>query len=210
MFNFNNLYNFKNPIRHFFNLDNMKFSNSEDLVYDDLCWTVPIKFKIFKTEETQRTISFPNILNFYHAINAFQAEKDFYDIKRMSYKKRVSPDLNIGDFSALSYYTALQNDVFNLTRYDKLLILDIKSFYGRIYTHDFGYAGNDDKKLEQRIGSLNNGRTNGLLLGSYLSLYLAERVLIKIEKDLNAEFEKQKIDCHYEYFSDDFYFFAII
>lgn len=204
MENLNNLYNFKNPIRHFFNLNNIKFDGLEDLTVEDLCWTAPAKFKIFKTENSQRTISFSNILNFYHAIKCFQDESNFYAIKRMSRRKRVSPDLTIGEFSALSYYTAIQRDVFNLTKYDKLLIMDIKSFYGRIYTHDFGF----NLTKERRITSLNRGRTNGLLLGSYLSLYLAETFLIKLEEKLSTQLQKQNIDCHYEYFSDDFYFFC--
>lgn len=208
MKDFNNLYNFKNPIRHFFNLDNVKFDNSKNLTYEDLVWTSPIKFKIFKTEEELRTISFPNILNYYHALKCFELETDFYDIKHLSVKKRVSPDLNTGEFSVFSYYKAIQKDSYNLTKYDKLLILDIKNFYGRIYTHDFGYDGADSKKLEQRVGSLNNGRTNGLLLGSYLSLYLAEVFLLKIEKELDKELNNLQIDCYYEYFSDDFYFFC--
>lgn len=208
MKNFNYLYNFKNPIRHFFNLDNIKFDNLENLQFADLCWTDPVKFKVFKTEESQRTISFPNILNFYHAIKKFESEPNFYSIDRISSKKRVSPDLDIGEFSAFSYYDSIKRDVFNLTKYDKLLVLDIKSFYGRIYTHDLGYDSGDSKNLEQRVGSLNSGRTNCLLLGSYLSLYLAELILARIEARLEAELSTQNIDCHYEYFSDDFYFFC--
>ena len=49
---------------------------------------------------------------------------------------------------------------------------------------------------------------NKLLITSYLSLYLAEVILAKIETNLNEELKKQGIDCHYEYFSDDFYFFC--
>ena len=208
MKNLNYLYNFKNPIRHFFNLDSIKFDNSETLKFSDLCWTTPVKFKVFKTEDSNRTISFPNILNFYHTIKTFEGEANFYSIGRMSPRKRASPDLEIGEFSAFSYYDSIKRDVFNLTKYDKLLLLDIKSFYGRIYTHDLGYNSSDSKRLEQRVGSLNNGRTNGLLLGSYLSLYLAELVLARIEALLEAELSLQNIDCHFEYFSDDFYFFC--
>lgn len=206
MKNFNNLYNFKNPIRHFFNLDKIRFDNSESCAFEDLSWTAPVKFKIFKTEDSQRTISFPNILNYYHTVKCFETEENFYSINKMSDKKRVSPDLDVGEFSVLSYYKSVQMDAFNLTKFDKLLIMDIKSFYGRIYTHDFGFK--NDKYLEQRAGSLNAGRTNGLLLGSYLSLYLAEKYLKKIEDELDSELDRQNIKCHYEYFSDDFYFFC--
>lgn len=208
MKNFNNLYNFKNPIRHFFNLDALTFNEIKKLSYEDLCWTIPVKFKVFKTDATRRTISFPNILNYYHAIKNFESERNFYSIQNISSRKRVAPNLDIGEFSAFSYYDCIKRDVFNLTKYDNLLVLDIKSFYGRIYTHDLGYDGSNSKKLERRVGSLNNGRTNGLLMGSYLSLYLAEVILEKIEANLDEELKNQGVDCHYEYFSDDFYFFC--
>lgn len=208
MENFNNLYNFKNPIRHFFNLNALTFDNLKNLSFTDLAWTIPVKFKVFKTNLVQRTISFPNILNYYHAIKNFEGESNFYSIQSISSRKRVAPNLDIGEFSAFSYYYCIKRDVFNLTKYDNLLVLDIKSFYGRIYTHDLGYDGSDSRKLEQRVSSLNNGRTNGLLMGSYLSLYLAEVILAKIEAKLNEELRAQDIDCNYEYFSDDFYFFC--
>lgn len=208
MESFNNLYNFKNPIRHFFNLNSLTFIDLENLSFTDLSWTMPVKFKVFKTDTVQRTISFPNILNYYHAIKNFEGESNFYSIQNIGSRKRVAPNLDIGEFSAFSYYDCIKRDVFNLTKYDNLLVLDIKSFYGRIYTHDLGYDGSDPRKLEQRVGSLNNGRTNGLLMGSYLSLYLAEVILAKIEAKLNDELRAQGIDCHYEYFSDDFYFFC--
>ena len=200
----NILYNFKNPIRHFFNINNVKFNASENLQFKDLVWTLPIKFNIYKSETETRCIGFPNILNFYHAVKNFENEINFSSIKNISNKKRVNPDLITGEFSVLSYYESIQKDLFYLTKYDKLLILDIKSFYGRIYTHDFKI---EDEKV-RRITSLNNGRTNGILLGSYLSLFIAEKFLFEIEKNLDYQLQENNIDCHYEYFSDDFYFFC--
>ncbi len=208
MDNLNNLYNFKNPIRHFFNLDKMKFENLENLKFKDLGWTEPIKFNIFKTENSQRTLSFPNILNFYILLEKLKTLPNFKNIPNMSYKKRVTPDLELGEFAILSYDKAMQRDFFNLTKYDKLLMLDIKSFYGRIYTHDLDVINNMGDNMDSRLASLNRGRTNGLLLGSYVSLFLAETFLLDIEKELDEELKKEDINCQYEYFSDDFYFFC--
>ena len=81
MNNINNLYNFKNPIRHFFNIDKINFNNVEKLTYKELAWTMPVKFKIFKTEDTQRTLNFPNILNFYHTLKSLKNESNFNFIK---------------------------------------------------------------------------------------------------------------------------------
>lgn len=77
----NNFYNFKNPIRHFFNLDNMKFENLKSLKFRDLSWTEPIKFNIFKTEHSQRTLCFPHILNFYVLLKKIKTLPDFKRIK---------------------------------------------------------------------------------------------------------------------------------
>lgn len=206
MENLNNKYNFKNSIRHFFNIDNLCFDDLTELKFESLSWTKPVPFKIYKTDNTERTIKFPNLLNFYHTLKTFEKESLFYEIKKMSDKKRVRPDLSTGEFSVLSYDESIQSDYFNLLKYDQLLILDIKNFYGGIYLHDFNFSF-DDKK-EQCIGAFNSGRTNGLLLGNYLSLYLAELYLRKIEDELDNEINTKAIDCKYEYFSDDFYFFC--
>ncbi len=208
MENLNNLYNFKNPIRHFFNLDKIKFENLESLKFKDLGWTEPIKFNIFKTENSQRTLSFPNILNFYVLLKKLETLPNFKDIPNMSTKKRVSPDLELGEFAILSYDEAIQRDFFNLTKYDKLLMLDIKSFYGRIYTHDLDVINTMGDYMDSRLASLNRGKTNGLLLGSYISLFLAESFLLHIEQELDKELVNENVHCQYEYFSDDFYFFC--
>ena len=39
---YNNIYNFKNPIRHFINIDNIIFPTSPASIdIDDTCWTKP-------------------------------------------------------------------------------------------------------------------------------------------------------------------------
>ena len=47
MDNLNNLYNFKKPIRHFFNLDAMCFYSSEEVEFNKLCWTIEKLTDIF-------------------------------------------------------------------------------------------------------------------------------------------------------------------
>ena len=56
--------------------------------------------------------------------------------------------------------------------------------------------------------SLNNGRTGGIIMGNYLSLYFAENALKKIADDFETALEDADINCHFEYFSDDFYIFC--
>ena len=82
MDNLNNLYNFKNPIRHFLNIDNIILPNDlDDIDLSGLCWTSPIKFRIRKDEKSYRVLKFPNILNFLCALREFKEMDHFYDIQ---------------------------------------------------------------------------------------------------------------------------------
>lgn len=55
---------------------------------------------------------------------------------------------------------------------------------------------------------MNNGNSNEIILGNYISLFIAERFLKKISDDLTNKFIEEEIDCEFSYFSDDFYFFC--
>lgn len=60
MSDLNILYNFKNPIRHFFDLEKIDYSTAKKCVIDDFAWATPTPFKIFKTETTRRVCSCTN------------------------------------------------------------------------------------------------------------------------------------------------------
>lgn len=65
----NNLYNFKNTIRHFINIDNLFYpADISSFDTDDLCWTIPLSYRIKKDSDKYRTIKIPNVLNFVRAI----------------------------------------------------------------------------------------------------------------------------------------------
>lgn len=49
--NLNNIYNFKNPVKHFINIDELAFPQDiQNFNLDKLVWTEPIKFRIRKDE----------------------------------------------------------------------------------------------------------------------------------------------------------------
>ena len=98
--------------------------------------------------------------------------------------KRLSAKLNTGDFTIGSFEDQLQTDFNNLCIYDNLMKLDIKDFYGRIYTHYLDFNGLEDRYLT----NMNNGATNGIIMGNYLSLYFAEQHLAKISKKIDFLF----------------------
>lgn len=60
----NNIYNFKNPVKHFLNIDNMIFpTDIENFKVDKIDWTEPFNFRIRKDNDKYRTLKMPNILN---------------------------------------------------------------------------------------------------------------------------------------------------
>ncbi len=197
----NNLYNFKNPIRHFLRIDDIMV-DLQNINVRNLSWTVPIKFKIRKDREKFRILKLPNILNFSFALKEFQSQQHFENIPELDEHKRIAPNLETGDFSSNSFSISLEDDFKHLCIYDKLIILDIKSFYDRIYTHELGLLN------DTPLTNMNKGATNGLIMGNYISLYFAEKYLTNISNDIESRISDENIDCYYSYYSDDFYFFC--
>ena len=204
----NNVYNFKNNIRFFINIDQLKYPDDISAFnIKQLCWSKPFKFRIKKEQDKYRTLKIPNILNFAASYNYYCREiDDFEDIKSISdHHKRISANIQTGDFVSGEYDKQLEGDFSNLCIYDNLIKLDIKEYYGRIYTH---YVMPNKETTDQYLSNLNFGATNGLLMGNYISLYFAEKNLSDISSSLNIIFEENNINCKFSYFSDDFYFFC--
>lgn len=202
----NTFYNFKNPIRHFLNIDNVIFQPCiNELNIEDLSWTEPINFRVWKDENKYRVLKLPNILNFNCALNKFKDYKYFNDPSAFDSRKRLVPNIVTGDFATGVYDEQLKKDFFLLSVFDNLLKLDIKSYYERIYTHKITFENNGD---ERYLSNLNKGNTNGLIMGNYLSLYFAELFLVNISNDLQAVYNQENVNCDISYFSDDFYIFC--
>jgi hypothetical protein len=202
----NNFYNFKNPIRHFLNIDNIVYpSKVDEMEIKHLSWTEPINFRVKKENNKYRTLKMPNILNFYCAYNRFKDAINFEDIQRMDSHKRIVPNLETGDFATGVYDKQLENDFQELCVYDNLIKLDIKSYYERIYTHHIIFENNGDENF---LTNLNLGKTNGLIMGNYISLYFAEKYLKNISDGIEKKIKETAIECSFSYFSDDFYFFC--
>ncbi|MDD7795897.1 hypothetical protein [Clostridium sp. 'White wine YQ'] len=202
----NNLYNFKNPVKNFLDIDNIKLpENISSFELEELCWVEPFNFRIRKQDDKYRTIKMPNILNFARAYEEFKDMPYFERIQDMDYShKRLSANLETGDFTSGEYDRQLEEDFERLCVYDNLIKMDIKEYYGRIYTHNIVPPEHNDRFLS----NMNLGATNGLIMGNYLSLYFAEVNLTNISKDIEKEIENSFIQCDFSYFSDDFYFFC--
>ena len=109
---YNNIYNFKNPIRHFINIDNIIFPTSPASIdIDDTCWTKPIKFTIRKNDNSFRTLKLPNIISLTCAYEHFKTFPHFDDPQQLDTShKRLSVRLNTGDFAIGEYDVQLEND----------------------------------------------------------------------------------------------------
>nr|WP_319488593.1 hypothetical protein [uncultured Caproiciproducens sp.] len=202
----NNLYNFKNPVKNFLDIDKIKLPNNvSSFDIEKLCWTEPINFRVKKKDDKYRTIKMPNILNFVCAYEHFKNMSNFDDIQNIDPShKRLSANIETGDFKSGEYDNQLEDDFERLCIYDNLLKLDIKEYYGRIYTHKIDFQGHQ----ERYVSNMNLGATNGLIMGNYLSLFFAEINLKNISNDIANEITNLEIDCEFSYFSDDFYFFC--
>lgn len=180
--NLNNLYNFKNPIKHFIDINNIDLPTKiAELKTNNFSWVKPIIFRVRKEDDKYRTLKIPNILNFCRAYEQFKDYDYFDDIQSMDIeRKRLSANIETGDFEEGEYDRQLEEDFNKLCIYDNLIRVDIKEYYGRIYTHNLGIDHEDEKY----IYNMNLGATNGLLMGNYLSLFLAEKYLTRISNDL--------------------------
>lgn len=203
----NNLYNFKNPVKHFLDIDSIELPiDISSYKIEKLSWTKPFNFRVKKQGDKYRTLKMPNILNFAAAYEHFKDLPNFNRIQEIDYlHKRLSANIDTGDFVTGEYDRQLENDFELLCIYDHLVRLDIKEYYGRIYTH---YLGFETPYNELYLTNMNLGATNGLIIGNYLSLYFAELNLKHISNDIENEIQESNLECEFSYFSDDFYFFC--
>lgn len=202
----NNLYNFKNAVRHFVDIDSLEYPDDvENFNTRELCWTMPISFNVQKGNGKYRTLKIPNILNFVRAYHYYSGLPYFDNVQGINpTHSRMTVNFDTGDFVAGEYDAQLNDDFMNLCLYDNLIKLDIKDFYGKLYSHYLPKGELQDNVFT----SLNNGRTGGIIMGNYLSLYFAENALKKISDDFKMALEDASVNCHFEYFSDDFYIFC--
>lgn len=205
MTSYNYFYNFKNPIRHFIDIDSLIYPvNPANYDLKDLAWTKPFKFQVRKDDTRFRSLKIPNILAFVTAYENFKAFPDFDNPNKLDEEhKRLTVSVSTGEFKIGAFETQLREDFNRLCVYDNLLRLDIKEFYGRIYTHYLDLLGK-----ENFLTNMNMGATNGIIMGNYVSLYFAEQHLAKISEDISSEIRANHIDSEFCYFSDDFYFFC--
>ncbi|MDH5403489.1 MAG: hypothetical protein OEY49_13420, partial [Candidatus Heimdallarchaeota archaeon] len=123
--NLNNLYNFKNSIRHFLNIDSLNYPNLEgDEVFSvsELSWTKPISFRVLKDGDKYRTIKLPNILSFVRAYYYYKDLPNFDDLETFgSRHRRLTVNLETGDFITGEYDRQIEGDLMKLCLYDSLI-----------------------------------------------------------------------------------------
>lgn len=209
---FNYYYNFKNNIKFFVNVENVMYP-TDALEITKTSWTKPFVFRIRNNENTFRTLKIPNIYNFKLAYDYYKDELDdlgydFEKLEELDDTKRMQISYTLGEFKVNSYSENELIDYNRLVKYDYLIRMDIKSFYKNLYTHYIFRDISSDLFIDKPLSRLNFGRTGGIIMGNYLSLYFAELFSKNISDDLIQYFDDYAIDCEFSYFSDDFYFFC--
>lgn len=212
--NLTNIYMFKNPLRFFLNIDKiyeLEKTNIDSLCDEDVSWTTPANFKIRKYygKSEFRMLKLPNLLNFFFLYRKCKNENDFYDFNNISAFSRVKVNIETGDFVSYVYQIQLEKDLDLLTKYDYLYKFDIKSFYSSINTHIL----QEEIKIsfdDRFIRNLNDGYSSGILMGSYISLFLAEKFLDNIMRRINDKLIETIGLSNYKLynFSDDIYVFG--
>ncbi len=215
---YKNIYMFKNPIRHFLNVENIEYPIVAHK-HDDInlyAPTKPVRFTIRKYygQNDQRELLLPNLLNFYVLYEHVKSFPNFENIALISSFSRVSSSLKTGDFKVYNYQNHLEKDLCRLTIFDTLFRFDIKSFYNSIYTHylveytKFSEYIYKSFPNDRYITWLNYGKTGGILTGNYISLYLVEFYLREVMQKLDTRLKELNINHFIENFSDDIYIFS--
>lgn len=206
----NYYYNFKNTIRFFIDIENLDFSKVQQ---DKSSWAEPFKFRLRKDEKSFRTLQISNIYNFklaydYYSNTIPQFGYNFENLESLDLHKRMKISYELGEFKENSYDEWQLIDYNQLIDYDLLIRCDIKSFYDNIYTH---YIFNDvtsDLHIDKPLSHMNCGRTGGIIMGNYISLFVAELLSKKISSRFENRINELDLDCGFSYFSDDFYIFT--
>lgn len=117
-----NLYNFRNPVRHFINIDDLNYpTDIETFNPDEVCWTKPFSFRIYKADDKYRTLKIPNILNFVRAYHYYKGRPCFTNVMDLDPQhKRLAANLETGDFVSGNYNKQVNDDFLNLCNYDVL------------------------------------------------------------------------------------------
>lgn len=231
MNNINNIYNFQNYVRFFFDIDNFYkkyrkdfYDHQDNKLKQVTIWREPLVFNMKKNDGDLRNINIPHILSFCQGLciieNSIEKSNELLrDIVKKD-NSRMSTNLKLGEFKKRNYSKCIDEDLDLLNKYDVMLKFDICRFYNSIYTHDIKnnklFTEENADMLDKVLSSFNNGRTNLLIMGNYLSLVVAEEFLTKISNeiidkivnDVNLEYDNRKKDFEIRYFSDNILIFC--
>jgi len=102
-------------------------------------------------------------------------------------------------------------------RFKVLIRTDITNFYNSVYTHSIAWALHGRKiafadkefklignKIDKLVQYANDGRTNGIPVGSAVSDLIAEILLAKIDQNVSLRLKKKKITFLGTRFKDDY------
>ena len=191
-------------------IENMSFSKIQ---LNKKTWSKPFKFRIRKDDISFRTLQIPNIYNFKLAYDYYNNELqalgyNFENLENLDDCKRMEISYVLGEFKENNYDKWLLKDYKKLVEYDILIKCDIKSFYDNIYTHYIFKDDTNNTDIDKPLSHMNNGRTGGIIMGNYISLYVAEVFSKKLSFRFKQRIRELGLNCDFSYFSDDFYIYT--
>lgn len=181
-------------------------------------------FSGYKTDISRREFAVPNPYHFAKASDLISKRSDelfkHFEDNEISLTKPVDAECEVGSFARRSMSVADTKKELKSLYEDNLfeVRLDIQSFFSSIYTHTVAWALHSKEiakanrsdmellgnQLDAHMRSMNDGQTNGILIGNDISRLFAEVILC----DVDAKIGKRIASSQFRRFVDDYFFFA--
>lgn len=197
----------------------------EQLYVKNYSSSTPWLFSIYKSENSRRRMSIPNI---YHYFKIAELLCDHYEELKPIYNysdySLTKPSNNQTNTEKRAYNRVSNNPNDTLSQNERLFMdnticikLDISNFFDSIYTHSIAWAIHTktvakqkkrDKsllgnKIDDCLQGLNDRQTHGILVGNAISRLIAELILCKVDERIKEKFPQIDM-CR---FVDDYSFY---
>lgn len=201
-------------------------SKIEEFIHNNECkkTSVPLTFGGYKNCKARRKFGIPNPYHYCKtAMLIADKQEEFFNIFTNS-KASISAPIKGKPIKTEAYKKKAKNIrdrqiIIESTYQDNMyeIYLDIASFFDSVYTHSISWAMHSKEiakqrrhdnelignVLDKRMQAMNDGQTNGLIVGNEISRIVSEIILCKIDKNI----EEKLPDVKYIRYRDDYYIY---
>lgn len=185
--------------------------------------SIPTYFNGFKSENSRRIFSVPNVYHYFKAASCIVEHSE--EISKVLKKSTISISKPIDKkprkdvpYEKLGSSIKISRDIiercYQNNRYQ--VRLDINNFFGSIYTHSISWVMHGKKeakkskgknfigdKIDKCISDMNYRQTNGILIGNAISRIISEIILCSIDLEIQQKFKNITV----RRYVDDYYIF---